>query len=166
MFNAIGEAIIKLRNSLKGRGISILTTSHNGSKIVEAIGFNADRGFWRHLRKALAKAGLNDGYGAVIILQLIAGLFMKQTLRATYRAKASCNEGDVFSFEKGQKLAKARVREKMLRQQCNYLYSLRAKLIQLFDVVDDRFYEIGDMYDHAAEDLDATLAELHEPQGE
>ena len=166
MFNAIGEAIIKLRNSLKGRGISILTTSHNGSKIVEAIGFNADRGFWRHLRKALAKAGLNDGYGAVIILQLIAGLFMKQTLRATYRAKASCNESDVFSFEKGQKLAKARVRAKMLRGQYLYISALLGKMATLTEVVEERMLELDELDSLAEENLWDILDELHEPQGE
>ena len=166
MFNAIGEAIIKLRQSFKGRGISILTAPTKDSKVVEAIGFNADRGFWRHLRKALAKAGLNDGYGAVIILQLIAGLFMKQTLRATYRAKASCNEGDVFSFEKGQKLAKARVRAKMLRGQYLYISALLDKMATLTEVVEVRMFELDELDSLAEENLWDVLDELHEPQGE
>lgn len=165
MFNAIGEAIIKLRNSLKGRGISIRTITSD-EKIVEAVGFNADRGFWRHLRKALAKAGLNDGYGAVIILQLIAGLFMKQTLRATYRAKASCNEGDVFSFEKGQKLAKARVRAKMLRGQYLYISALLNKMATLTEIVEERMLELDELDSLAEENLWDILDELHEPQGE
>ena len=166
MFNAIEDAIKKLRNSFKGRGISILTAPTKDSKIVEAIGFNADRGFWRHLRKALAKAGLNDGYGAVIILQLIAGLFMKQTLRATYRAKASCNEGDVFSFEKGQKLAKARVRAKMLRGQYLYISALLGKMATLTEVVEERMLELDELDSLAEENLWDILDELHEPQGE
>ena len=166
MFNAIEDAIKKLRNSFKGRGISILTAPTKDSKIVEAIGFNADRGFWRHLRKALAKAGLNDGYGAVIILQLIAGLFMKQTLRATYRAKASCNESDVFSFEKGQKLAKARVRAKMLRGQYLYISALLGKMATLTEVVEERMLELDELDSLAEENLWDILDELHEPQGE
>ena len=166
MFNAIEDAIKKLRQSLKGRGISILTVPTNDNKKVEAVGFNADRGFWRHLRKALAKAGFNDGYGAVIILQLIAGLFMKQALRGTYRAKASCNEGDVFSFEKGQKLAKARVRQRMLDQQYKFLVTLSGKIADLYGVVEDRMIDVGDMSYGADVELEDLLRELHEPQGE
>lgn len=166
MFNAIEDAIKKLRQSFKGRGISILTVPTEDNKTVEAVGFNADRGFWRHLRKALAKAGLNDGYGAVIILQLIAGLFMKQTLRGTYRAKASCNEGDVFSFEKGQKLAKARVRAKMLRGQYLYISALLGKMATLTEVVEERMLELDELDSLAEENLWDILDELHEPQGE
>ena len=166
MFNAIEDAIKKLRQSFKGRGISILTVPTEDNKTVEAVGFNADRGFWRHLRKALAKAGFNDGYGAVIILQLIAGLFMKQTLRATYRAKASCNEGDVFSFEKGQKLAKARVRAKMLRGQYLYISALLGKMATLTEVVEERMLELDELDSLAEENLWDILDELHEPQGE
>ena len=166
MFNAIEDAIKKLRQSFKGRGISILTVPTKDNKTVEAVGFNADRGFWRHLRKALAKAGLNDGYGAVIILQLIAGLFMKQTLRATYRAKASCNESDVFSFEKGQKLAKARVRAKMLRGQYLYISALLDKMATITEVVEERMLELDELDSLAEENLWDILDELHEPQGE
>lgn len=165
MFNAIEDAIKKLRNSLKGRGISIRAITSN-EKIVEAIGINADRGFWRHLRKALAKAGLNDGYGAVIVLQLIAGLFVKRSLRATYRAKASCNEGDIFSFEKGQKLAKARVRAKMLRGQYLYISALLGKMATLTEVVEERMLELDELDSLAEENLWDILDELHEPQGE
>lgn len=166
MWDFILDLIAKLRRSLKGRGISILTNPTSDNKKVEAIAFNADRGFWRHLRKALAKAGFNDGYGAVIVLQIFAGLFMKQSLRATYRAKASCNDGDTFSFEKGQKLAKARVRAKMLDQQYNFLVVLCDKLANFYNAVYDRGMEIGELACAADEHLEEVLEELHEPQGE
>ena len=166
MLDFIVELIQKLRRSLKGRGISILTNPTRDNKTVEAIAFNADRGFWRHLRKALAKAGFNDGYGAVVILQLFAMIFVKRTLRATYRAKASCNEGDVFSFEKWQKLAKARVRAKMLRGQYLYISALLDKMATLTEVVEERMFELDELDSLAEENLWDVLDELHEPQGE
>ena len=166
MFNAIKDAIKKLRQSLKGRGITILTAPNSDNKTVRAIAFNADRGFWRHLRKALAKAGFNDGYGAVVILQLFAMIFVKRTLRATYRAKASCNDGDVFAFEKGQKLAKARVRNKMLRGQYLYISELLNKVALLAETVEERMLELDELDSLAEENLWDIVDELHEPQGE
>lgn len=166
MWNFIVELIQRLRRSLKGRGISILTLPSNDNKTVQAVAYNADRGFWRHLRKALAKAGFNDGYGAVVILQLFAMIFVKRTLRATYRAKASCNDGDVFAFEKGQKLAKARVRAKMLRGQYLYISELVGKLATLTEAVDQRFLELDELDSLTEENLWDIVDELHEPQGE
>ena len=166
MLDFIVELIQKLRRSLKGRGISILTLPSNDNKTVEAVAINADRGFWRHLRKALAKAGFNDGYGAVVILQLFAMIFVKRTLRATYRAKASCNDGDVFAFEKGQKLAKARVRNKMLRGQYLYISELLNKVALLAETVEERMLELDELDSLAEENLWDIVDELHEPQGE
>ena len=166
MFDLILEAIEKLRRNLKGRGIRVLTVPPKNNKVVEAVAFNADRGFWRVLRKGAACHGLNDGYGAVIVLQLIAKLFVKRSLRASYRAKASCNEGDVFKFEKGQALAKARVRQKMYEKQLYFIGDLREKLADLFDVVDDEYYNLYERSCQTDDEVDKLLIELHEPQGE
>lgn len=166
MWDFIEDLIGKLRRQLKGRGISILTTPTRDNKKVEAIAFNADHGFWRHLRKTLAKAGLNDGYGAVIVLQIFAILFMKRSLRAMYRAKASCNDGDVFAFEKGQKLAKARVRAKMSRSQYLYISELLEKITLLIGAVEERALDLDELDSLAEENLWDILDELHEPQGE
>ena len=161
------DSIKEVRRQLFNKGTTVTTLPSTDNKTVEVVALNADIGLWRKIRKAAAKTNkLGDGFLVVLILRLIAIYAIKVPNFFVVRAKASCNEGDVFSFETGRKLAKARVQSRMLWKQEKFVYQLTMFLERLWHVVDkveDELYEDACEADCVLDDL---LEELHEPQGE
>ena len=161
------DSIKEVRRQLFNKGTSVTTLPSTDNKTVEVIALNADIGLWRKIRKAAAKTNkLGDGFLVVLILRLIAIYAIKVPNPLAVRAKASCNEGDVFSFEKGRKLAKARVQSRMLWKQEKFVYQLTVFVERPYHVIN----QVGDhLYEDACEAdyvLTDVLEELHEPQGE
>ena len=161
------DSIKEVRRQLFNKGTTVTTLPSTDNKTVEVVALNADIGLWRKIRKAAAKTNkLGDGFLVVLILRLIAIYAIKVPNPLAVRAKASCNEGDVFSFEKGRKLAKARVQSRMLWKQDKFVYQLTVFVERLYHVIN----KVGDeLYEDACEAncvLDDLLEELHEPQGE
>lgn len=161
------DSIKEVRRQLFNKGTTVTTLPSTDNKTVEVVALNADIGLWRKIRKAAAKTNkLGDGFLVVLILRLIAIYAIKVPNPLAVRAKASCNEGDVFSFEKGRKLAKARVQSRMLWKQDKFVYQLTVFVERLYHVINkvgDELYEDACEADYVLDDL---LEELHEPQGE
>lgn len=161
------DSIKEVRRQLFNKGTTVTTLPSTDNKTVEVVALNADIGLWRKIRKAAAKTNkLGDGFLVVLILRLIAIYAIKVPNPLAVRAKASCNEGDVFSFEKGRKLAKARVQSRMLWKQEKFVYQLTVFVERLYHVINkvgDELYEDACEADYVLTDV---LEELHEPQGE
>lgn len=161
------DSIKEVRRQLFNKGTTVTTLPSTDNKTVEVVALNADIGLWRKIRKAAAKTNkLGDGFLVVLILRLIAIYAIKVPNPLAVRAKASCNEGDVFSFEKGRKLAKARVQSRMLWKQDKFVYQLTVFVERLYHVINkvgDELYEDACEADYVLTDV---LEELHEPQGE
>ena len=167
IFSTERDPIAQIRRQLFNKGTTVTTLPSTDNKTVEVVALNADIGLWRKIRKAAAKTNkLGDGFLVVLILRLIAIYAIKVPNPLAVRAKASCNEGDVFSFEKGRKLAKARVQSRMLWKQEKFVYQLGMFVERLYVIID----KVGnELYEDACEAdcvLDDLLEELHEPQGE